>query len=385
MNFTEHHIILLFFRLLLTLVAVINGYKIAKSSQSLTWISFLPIIVAYSLYSGLRWGRGIDYNLYYYTVYLGALKGEIDFGHDTLWSIYLWIFTSLKLSWQVIVFSISIVHIVAGCYFLRRFKPYLAWLLPAFVLGTTLAENLMRWYFAFSFVLMGLYWLWEGNKKRYIVFCCIGFFIHYGIIINAVLFYCIYLLWNKKAINPFLSFGIYLVLFVAFDSQWMTFLIPLVQNIDLGTRYLSYQENAEFWMTGGRAEMAGKDWGNLVMAMFTIFGGHYIIKSYFKDKAYVIMYNMVIIGLFIQPVGKQVELVFRIQELFNMFNKFFYALIFYAYIHSKKTNVVIMKPVMILTGIYVFYHYAIAYSLGLEEYQTYFIWDSNGMGALPYC
>lgn len=382
MDFTENHYILLLFRILLAIIAVYNGYKIAKNKKNPTWKSFIPVILAYSLYSGLRWGRGPDYNLYYYAYYLPFMQGEADFSKDTLWAVFVWLFTHFKLSWQLIVFCSSLILIISGCHFLRRFKPYLTWLLPAFVLGVTLAENLMRWYMAFSFVLIGLYWLLDGDKKKYAFWCCVAFFFHYGIIINALLFFAIYQLYNKKMFTPFTSLIIYTIIFISFNAEWMRFFIPFIQKINLGTRYLEYQENAEFWLTGGAAEMEGISWGNYIMAVFTIFGGYYIVKTYFKDKAFVILYNVVIIGLFLQPIGKQIELVFRIQELFNLFNKLFYALILYAYFNYKITRVVALRPIVLIIGFYIIFHYTIAYPLNLEKEETYYIWDSKGKPVL---
>ena len=66
MHFTENHLIYLTFRILLTLVAIFNAIHISQSKKPVTLKSFIPIIVAYTLYAGLRWGRGVDYNLYYW-------------------------------------------------------------------------------------------------------------------------------------------------------------------------------------------------------------------------------------------------------------------------------------------------------------------------------
>lgn len=384
MDFTNHHGILLFLRLVLTAVAICNGYKMTKSTKSITWKSFLPIIIVFSLYSGLRWGRGVDYNIYYYGSYTQAMEGNITFDNELVWKSFLWIFTRLKLSWQMFVFMMSTVLIICGCYFMRRYKQYLAWIIPAFVLGCTLAENLMRWYFGFSFVLVGLYFLLDGEKKKYFIWSGIGFLIHFGLIINIVLFYIIFTRFNKKTFNPKICLFIYLFLCFAFSTEWMKILVPVIQNINLGTRYLEYQQNAEFWLTGGAAEGHAVSCGNMVMATVTITLGHKAITQHLKEPHFIILYNLVVIGLFMQPMAKQIELVFRIQELFNFFNKFFYALIFLSYFKCKQLQRTTIFPFVIIAICYTLYHYTIDYVIDLKENQTYFIWDSKGQPAIPY-
>ena len=74
MHFTENHLIFLVFRIALTLTAVINALYISQSKKTVTLKSFIPIIIAYTLYAGLRWGRGVDYNIYYW-VYKDIVRG----------------------------------------------------------------------------------------------------------------------------------------------------------------------------------------------------------------------------------------------------------------------------------------------------------------------
>lgn len=236
---------------------------------------------------------------------------------------------------------------------------------------------------AFSFVLIGFSWLLDGKWKKYVIWCSVGFFIHYGIIVNVLFFFIIFITFNKRLLKPLNSLVIYTIFFVFFSAEWMEALIPFVESINLGTRYLSYQQNAEFWLTGGAAESQGLSWGNFVMAVFTIFGGYYVVNSYFKEKSFVILYNLVMVGLFLQPLGKQIELVFRIQELFNLFNKLFYALIFYAYLNHQRTRIALLKPIVLVIGFYTIYYYTTDYVFKLKENQTYFVWDSKGRSSLP--
>ena len=64
MQITEVSIIYFIFRLFLFVVAVWNGYILSHKDRKLKISDFSPIIFVYTLYSGLRWGRGVDYNFY---------------------------------------------------------------------------------------------------------------------------------------------------------------------------------------------------------------------------------------------------------------------------------------------------------------------------------
>ena len=67
------HIIYFVLSLLVMYVAYKNGKRLS-SLNNVKILSFSPVIIAYTLFAGLRWGRGVDYNVYYY-VYQEIGKG----------------------------------------------------------------------------------------------------------------------------------------------------------------------------------------------------------------------------------------------------------------------------------------------------------------------
>ena len=58
------HIIYFVLSLLVMLVAFKNGKRLS-CLNNVKILNFSPVIVAYTLFAGLRWGRGVDYNIYY--------------------------------------------------------------------------------------------------------------------------------------------------------------------------------------------------------------------------------------------------------------------------------------------------------------------------------
>ena len=65
MQITEVAIINFIFWLLLFVVAVWNGYILSHKDRKLKISDFSPIIFVYTLYYGLRWRRGLNFNFYF--------------------------------------------------------------------------------------------------------------------------------------------------------------------------------------------------------------------------------------------------------------------------------------------------------------------------------
>lgn len=208
MQITEVSIIYFIFRLFLFVVAVWNGYILSHKDRKLKISDFSPIIFVYTLYSGLRWGRGVDYNVYYW-VYENIKNGISREDNEPLFELLVKISAWLGFSWQGFVVFMSFFLIFAWCFFLKDYKKYLALALPFLCLNLTMAENLMRWCLGFSFILIGLsYLLSKGDYKRYFIFCTMGFLVHYALILNILLFTGLF--FSKKPFSPILFFILYI-------------------------------------------------------------------------------------------------------------------------------------------------------------------------------
>lgn len=112
MQITEVSIIYFIFRLLLFVVAVWNGYILSHKDRKLKISDFSPIIFVYTLYSGLRWGRGVDYNVYYW-VYENIKNGISREDNEPLFELLVKISAWLGFSWQGFVVFMSFFLIFA--------------------------------------------------------------------------------------------------------------------------------------------------------------------------------------------------------------------------------------------------------------------------------
>ena len=384
MYFTEHHFILFSFRLLLCLVALCNGYHISRSLKIVKFTSFLPTIIAYTLYAGLRWGRGIDYNGYYWK-YNDIIKGVGREDNEPLFELLVKIFGYLGMEWQHFVVFMSFFLIFSICYFLKKKPKATIFTLPILVLSLDLAENLMRWYLGFSFVLIGLFYLLNCKQKKFILFSALGFLIHYGLIIDIIIFYLTWLFSKKTIVHPIIAFSLYLTLYFIFDPQFMGHFADVIQQINIGTRFISYQNNAEAWLTGDANDDVRSEVSvlNIFKTLYLMYIGYHVCKKN-KSKNIVYLYNLSLIGWTFNPAALQIEIAIRINALFTLIGQVYMAYMYYdIIIKNKKEYTPLIRNITVLFIIYIFFSMLFKYVFNLEENNTLFIWDSAGRAVLP--
>lgn len=384
MHFTEHHFILFLFRILLLFIALCNGYHIYRSSKVVKWTSFLPTIIAYTLYAGLRWGRGVDYNLYYW-VYNDINKGISREDNEPLFVFLVKLFGNLGLEWKHFVAFMSFFLIFSICFFLRKRPKESFFTLPILILSLDFAENLMRWYLGFSFILVGLFYLLNNKQKKFIIFAILGFLIHYGLIINIILFYLVWIISKKMIIPPMVAFSLYLILYFLFDPQFMGRFADIIQQINLGTRFITYQNNAELWLTGDAHDDVRSEVSilNIFKTLYLIYLGYSVYKKN-KSRKITCLYNYSLIGWVLNPAALQIEIAMRINSLFILLGQIYTAYIYYdILIRNKKIYIKPIRYFAILLIIYFLFSSLFKNIFSLEESNTLFIWDAAGRSVLP--
>ena len=302
------------------------GKEIARTGKikSLAGISAL---IVYTLNVGLRYGRGIDYNLY------GMSYEELEVGREIDWDVsFLYIarfLISLGIPWQGYVLLMSCIFIFATIILLRAYKDVLPYALPLFALfSMSHVENMVRWYMGFSFVMIGLSFLLEGEKranKRFWLFSAIACTFHIALLPLPVVFY---LLQRKEKVllTPIWVCILYFGIGFFFQTEFMMRLVELanIMGMMLGgvsERFQNYGDDAEYWLTGGFAgadpRSAFPDKQEILFFLCIVWLGYKAIKD--CDKKYIFVYNMFVIGLLTNPIALQIELVGRFNAPFMFF------------------------------------------------------------------
>lgn len=377
------HIIYFVLSLLVMYVAYKNGKRLS-SLNNVKILSFSPVIIAYTLFAGLRWGRGVDYNLYYY------VYQEIGKGYNEGWEPFFYAIVRglsfVGFPWQIMVLFMSFLLILSFCLYLKQFNKHLYVILPLLVLNLNDAENLQRWYLAFSFFLICLYyWHNKIRNQNYLalLFLIASVLTHYGFVIPIMIFAGLWVVSKKYDLNPHIICCIYLACTFLFKTDMMLYFEQYINMFNIGGRFSMYQANASGWLTG--EVHAGDNPSNIaslskiIPNILLIYLGAYWMKTE-KDLKYKYIYVLAVFSIVFSPIASQIELLYRVNSVFTIFKVIMIAILYDSYRKRKFKNSIISALILV---VFVLKLYTmVSYPLTCDKIDTYFIWDSQGKPTL---
>lgn len=347
-------------------------------------------IIVFTLNEGLRFGRGIDYN--YYAI---AFKQNL-INHNSTWDpIFLFIANLLGylgISWQGYVILMSFTLILSCAIFLNNFRDVSKWAFPLFAIFALPAENLMRWFFGFSFILIGTSYLLKRNdiKRIYIflLFSSIAFFIHFALLPIAVIFYILTYI-RRPIIKPLPAIILFFTIGIAFKTSFMEQFVDLMQLFSISERAESYQYQAEYWLTGGFAGVEKSPFPKyyeLLLFIINVYWGYKLTKIH--EHKYTFVYNIFLIGFITFPICHQIELLTRYNNLFCIFQFIILAYIIQFLINDIKRVKNQTRKIAVFFSVLVvlnFVRVQIFTPLADTPNHFLYIWDKNGRDYLdPY-
>lgn len=316
----------------MVLILYLSGESLKKRYKILSYAGFASIL-AYTLNEGLRFGRGIDYNLYWRGY--DQLAAGWQSNKEPVFNFLQQLFISLDLPYQTLVIFMSFMFILGVLCLMRNYKSVLSFALPLFAIYSLVnVENMVRWYLAYSFILIGLSFLvYEKHLNwKYIFWCAIGCSIHLAIIPIPFLFYILYL---KKGVllHPFISIPSFFLVYFLFDTKIMLNFADLLNVITSTTgAFESYSNKAEYWLTGGfeGIEKSGKIAAlDLLYNFLLTIMGYKAVRQ--MGRNYIFAYNLFVIGMLIYPISLKIELVERYDRTFYFFRGVVLATVIYVY------------------------------------------------------
>lgn len=347
-------------------------------------------IIVFTLNEGLRFGRGIDYN--YYAI---AFKQNL-INHNSTWDpIFLFIANLLGylgISWQGYVILMSFTLILSCAIFLNNFRDVSKWAFPLFAIFALPAENLMRWFFGFSFILIGTSYLLKRNdiKRIYIflLFSSIAFFIHFALLPIAVIFYILTYI-RRPIIKPLPAIILFFTIGIAFKTSFMEQFVDLMQLFSISERAESYQYQAEYWLTGGFAGVEKSPFPKyyeLLLFIINVYWGYKLTKIH--EHKYTFVYNIFLIGFITFPICHQIELLTRYNNLFCIFQFIILAYIIQFLINDIKRVKNQTRKIAVFFSVLVILNFVrVQIFTPLADTPNHFlyIWDKNGRDYLdPY-
>ena len=348
---------------------------IAKSDKKKYWSYAIYPMLVFTFVEGLRWGRGIDWNHYYYE-YL-YFKNGVPTDFEPLFSLIWGLFAKLGLPyWCVISFS-SFLFIFSVFYFFEKFKTYLPIALPFYVFFAFMsAENLIRWYTALSFLFIAFRLIFEKKyTKFFIAFAC-GTMCHYAVVLFLPFF--LIALYQKRCLHFAIVIILDIALIIAFDPQFLGRFAKIFDYAILFTdKFARYSVDAEGWLDGS-SQSADAIRRLPIVALVTsipllIFTRYGYMRAK-KNKSWVPLYNFFTLGLFAKAVSSGLELASRYSYLFEPFFGLFCA---HAIIYLKIKNKGMLEYLFLFIGI-VYLAYKMYYFCRPTEIEKtmLYAWDT---------
>lgn len=374
---------LTFVSLLLIMLFILYraGFGIQKNGKIISSAG-IAVICIYTLNEGLRFGRGIDYNLYYnhYIDIAAGREVNLEFVFIQLCRFFI----SLDFSFQALILFMSFMFILSLLNFMQNFRDKITLALPFFVFfSRSEVENMVRWYLAFSFFLFGLSDLIKREKLswRYFLFSLIGCSIHYAILPIPFAFFIIYQ-FKHIMLKPYISIPLFLSIYLLFKAEAMSQFVDIVNILAnaSGERFAYYGDSAEYWLTGGFAgeEVSGKiGISEMTFLSVLVILGHRIIKS--SDRKYIFSYNLFILGFLLLPIARKLELVGRYEAIFFFFRAIVLAVILYTYYIGKNNRLTPAYSAIILIVLLYVPVKSIKSMLTDNPMKYLYVWDKSGM------
>lgn len=351
----------------------------SKTDKQYWCCSILPIM-AYTLNVGLRFGRGMDYNLYAIS-YKALVDGEMKFSDfEPIFGGLVFVFGKLLgLEWQFLVVFMSFTLIFSCVCFLRHYKETSMIALPLFVTYVGLAENTMRWFLAFSFVLIGFSYYLDKKcpmKQRrwfFVIFCVLGFLTHYGFIIVELVF--VLLLLCKNAFPLRYSIVIFILCLLFASPMVLGRFADLITSLNILTgRYEHYATNAEVLLTGDGEEIyQGLPFTLRIYCLFMMILGYKVVTI---NKSLILPYNIALVGAFSAPLLLQLEIGLRINKVIYVFQFIILAYIFF-YIFTNKIRVPFIVKILSVLILFNMVRSEIGTPMKTSDDHLLYIWDRH--------
>ena len=371
--------------LILFIVFVISGRKIANNNDLKIWTLFCIII--YTTILGLRYARGYDY-FHYIDLYLNGY----DEGEQKIFVFINYLLKKLGVGQYYIFVVYSLIEILCSFIFLKRYRNFGVYIIPLFMISTiSFNEYSIRQALGFSFV-----WLCIANtldlyniirnkdtKKIFVKLIKVLLFFTLSYSIHSVDGYlCIIMIliifFSREPIPlkvsvPLLIFATYFFSRF-FDFSWLNIFLNLFAG---DQRMAHYINNYDTWFSFDDYHDEITYTRNGIVLVFEMvgcisllyFGKKTIINIYHKHDA-IAFYNFFVLGVILLNAFREVELLQRAARCLYIF--WFFPL---AIVLCHKKQIVKSSPESYMYLFLIWWSYDYLKYLFFRGEMTKFIWD----------
>lgn len=319
--------------------------KISKRPFTEYWkLATIPML-CFSLEEGLRWGRLIDW-CFYYSAYTEILNTSITTYEPLFWLIWA-IFAILGLPYYAVVTFCSFLLCFSLFYFCKPYKRGIFIVIPLAIVTTgAFAANLIRWYMAISFMLLGCRLYLDGKQKKACLLFLCSFCCHYAIVLGLFLLLFVNKIWKRCICSAkwAIAISVAFILILSYFPEIVTYLIFMSAFMSGIERFGHYGNDTQLWFSIS-------DDFNFLYLFFTMIPqyimlyGVYIYRK--EDKQYYFLYNCFVLLLWIKSVGQGLELGLRYKAIFDVFMCAATGMLFIDAYKKNLRNIVIRSVIII--------------------------------------
>lgn len=385
-NYTDILFRYIFINLTTILIFFIVGIKLSHAKKSTDyWKIAFWAIAAYAISMGLRFGRMIDYNLY--------AERYISIGEHPAWSEYepvftfaCWAFYNAGFPYYIFICFSNILLIIATLTLLKKYREYAFLGLIIFLREAALAENFIRWYWAYSFFIFSFSYF---TKKKYLlsgVLAGLSVLSHIGMIILFFLVVVLSLI-KRQLFSSTITEILFLVSLLFGSTQLLGILSPIISLFGVDERSLSYISDYNDIISGNRGTLGYADElsiRNIIQIVLAYSIPIFTIPHLLKKKLITnLEANLFIIGVILNPILSKVEILGRYGDAILFFS-IIVSSVSYGYILKNKKHLpkyaLLLCYLSIISNIWP----AIANAINRTNWWTMlYIWDSGGKDSLP--
>lgn len=363
--------------IILCVIFVFGSAKISKCNNKEYWRKCIPLIVAFTLEEGLRWGRDIDWTLYY-GVYENIGGKDFDIEFEFLFQFLFKTMAIAGLPYCMFITFCSFMWIFSLCYFVRPYKKCIRFFLPICLLYfTVMVSNTFRWYLAMSFFLMALRNLLDGRKRIgfILLICTLGthtaaFFMS----MIGVVF--VYTLKKRLLLKPIVVITISLVFIFLFNIDSIQNYMNIFKFFST-ERFDNYFNNEEQWFY---SETRKGDRKNLIEYILLMIPFYIVLFStyHLQLKKTIIdgelFYSLLTVLILFRSLTSGIELLQRM----SMYYEFVFVLLS-SYVFVFRNNIIgSTRFLLIIVVLFILYKGYIGYfKLYENEELMKYIWSSD--------
>lgn len=371
------------------LVFCYSGYLLSRAkSNGEYWRKALLPILAYAVVTGLRFGREIDWNVYYFR-YVGI--GENINYVDSAGLVFRWLchfFYNIGIPYHIFIMFQCIFLIFTILLLVNKYRKQATFILPTILTLIALNDNFIRWYVAASFFLLAINSMMKGQRSWMIIWFACAFLSHYGIIVLLPALLLKDLL-NRFTLNRIIAVGLLFACCFVLSITQFTFLVDISEALlgagDMGSA-TGYLQGTERLINGEMGRFGIGDRGiKNVLHFFTaapiIWYAQDVVKRY---KYGTFFYNLFVAGAISFTIFNSVEILGRYSQILYLFAMIAGGILFYDVWqrrHKASSIMLILCFIsfsfLIMQNVYNTFTYT-------NEYRMLFMWDANGQETIPF-